>query len=143
MSMQNPITSNILGSAISSALETARMNTDIENTKADTAVKNAAEKVTNAQLDLTKNSAKSAEAQAKLAQAAVPAAENRANIEKTAFGKYVLGPLDAILPRIGEAIGGITSARKLFLGGKGGTDTIRTINAADGEILNETKTRRK
>lgn len=93
--------------AVSSALQVARLNADIDNIKemtsklkSDQAVNDAMIKSANADAILKSNSAKVADSNAKLLNLELPRATNKANIEDTSVGKTL-----AIWDRIMDSIG--------------------------------------
>lgn len=138
---QNPIGSNILEGVVGSALDMARTQAQIENTKADTDLKETQEKIGKMTEEQVKFSAKRAKSEAEIAKAAVPAAKNKAAIEDSAFGRYVLGPIDAVVDRVGAALGGATKLKGLMQAPAVNQETV--IDSGTGEILQTTKKKRR
>jgi len=141
ISAQNPIQGNMLEGAVASALDMARTQAQVDNTKSDTELKDTQVKIGKMTEEQVKHSAKRAKAEAEIAKAAVPAAKNKAAIEDSSFGRYVLGPLDAVVDRIGSALGAGMKLKGLSAPPAYNQETV--IDSGSGEILQTTKKRRK
>lgn len=102
--------------AVSSALQVARLNADIDNIKemtsklkSDQAVNDAMIKSANADAVLKSNSAKVADTNNKLLNADLPRALNKAGVEGTAVGK-VLSAWDRVMESIGGSLDSLNKA---------------------------------
>lgn len=131
---QNPISHNVVSSALSSANDAARVTSEIEQLQSQTALNKAQQK-------LVAENTSSAAATARVNQASVPGAENRALLDKSPVGK-AMGIAERVSEVIGNLMGSGNSAKRLFQT-PSQTERDIIIDKRTGEILHEGKRRRR
>lgn len=130
MSVSNPLdsaASDFSNSAKYVMSEYKAIKSQTDKNKADASVAREMVKTQKTQQKLNTASAKRELANAKLAeaneissrfdsslkQAAVPKARNEARVHDSALGKYVLGPVSAMMGSLGSVFGGYNSAKRV------------------------------
>jgi len=134
MEMQNPVDAKAISSAVSSAMDMARTEAEIENTEANTAVAKEQKK------SLEGVSRRNA-VEAKIAEASLPSAEAHAKIDASPAAVWY----DALIDRAAKAGGVVGSGLRGLLGARGSTTTTtKETFGRHGEILGgQTTTHRR
>lgn len=129
IAQQNPLQDNPIQGAIQSALEVSKL----KNIESSTESNKAQKELTEAQAEVSRTNAK-------LAKQDLPAAENRAAVDKTFVGRNVL----PWLRPAAEAAGLVFSARRAIKPGpEAPLGVDRLIDNRTGEILHEQKNKRR